>query len=365
MKRVLAMMLVLVLALGTFAGCGGGGGSSGFGGSGKVYDSALKAYAKVLDGSLTEKDLERLYPEEYWDYLAEDEGVSRQELWEQMEPILSMIWLMLENTYGEGYRVTYKVTDEEAIDEDDDRWPTATGNGMELGEVSQAYAIEVEYTIKGSKKEASTSGEGVAFRYDGVWYATLEMEDMDELLGMEMEDGDVVTTPQDTPVAMEPQSSRKITETQCDELLYRYFQLISGKGDADDLMVLYPDDTWEYVEDELDADLEDVKRGFTVEAEEVTELLEDTFGRNVKFTYTIGDIELCDEDELEEIQDVCGSAGLKARKLTEACRVELELTVKGSADRKTYDTEAVFYLYDGDWYLKQVELDALYDDIDY
>jgi len=350
MKRVLAMVLAMVLVL---SGCGGGGGS---GGSGKSYDSALKLYAKVLDGSLTEKDLERIYPEEYWDTLADNETMTPEEMWELLESLLKSVWSNMDDLFGEGYRVTYKVTDEEPIDEDDDRWP---GYGMDPDEISKAYAIEVEYTIKGSKEQMTMEAEGIAYRYDGQWYAILELEDdvMSDIMAGEQS--------QDTPVTMEPQDSGKITESQCEELIDGYFQLITGEGDADDLLMYFPEDTWEYMEDELELDLSDVKRGFANEAEEAAELLEDTFGRNVKFTYTILDIEAYDEDELEELQEECTSLGMKARKLTAACKAEVELTVKGSADRETYDTEAEFYCYDGQWYIKEIDLDELYDDIDY
>lgn len=356
MKRLIATILIVVLALGVFTGCGGGGG-----GSGKGYDAPLRIYVKMLDGSMSRTDLRRLLPEESWEVLAENEDMSQEDLWEQLEPMLEMVWAMLDKTYGKGYRVTYKVVDEELIDEDDDLWPAAEEMGLDPDKLTKAYALEVEFDIKGSKAQETIEGEGVAFCYDGAWYATMSLEDMGSLMGAGEE---IPTTSQNRPVVIEPEVSNVPTEAECEELMDCWVRLYTGKMDEDDVERMYPADFWEHAEDEMDMDIDDAVKSLRTQADDKKEQLRDTFGSNVKITYEILDRTPCDEEELEELQEECEDIGLKARKVTGACYVELEITVKGSKDKQIFDSEAVLYQYDGQWYFQDLDLDELNEYID-
>ena len=362
MKRLIAMILTVVLALGALTGCGGGGGGSGFlGSSGRVYDAPLKLYVKMLDGSMTQKDLKRLLPEESWEILTENENMSREELWEQLEPMLAMIWVALERTYGEGYRVSCRVTDEERIDEEDDRWPAVEEIGLDPDGLTKAYALELEITVKGSKEEQTVDGDGVAFCYEGVWYATLNLEEVGTLVAPGVDFG---TTSQEAPAVTDRESSDKPTVAECQELMDCWVRLYTGKADEDDVERMFPADFWEYAEDEMDMDVASAVEYLWIQAGEAKERLKDTFGSNAKITYEILDREACDEDTLEELQEDGTEIGLKARKMTGGCYVELEITVKGLLDKQTFDVEAMLYRYDGQWYCKDLDLDELNDYMD-
>ena len=302
MKRIVALVLALIMVV--LAGCGGGGSRTG---SGKTYDRPLKLYAKVLDGSLTQGDMKMLYPEEYWDYLAQNETLNIETMWTMVEVMLTQRWAMLDEAFGENYRVTYRVTEEELLDEDDDLWPGGA-YGLDTDKVDKAYEVTVEYTITGTKMQLTTEAEGVVYRYKGQWYANLELEgdELEQILTGEM-------TAQESVVENQPSPS--VNYSQYREPLDSCFRILTDQWSESDVERIYPQDMW----DARDTDPKEASKSLKEDANEVYDALSDSFGRNVEITYEIWSVEKFDQVELEDLQDEASDAGLRKRLLTDGC----------------------------------------------
>lgn len=143
-------------------------GSSG----GAPYADAVKTYEKYLNGNGAV--LEDMAPPELWRAFEEEEGESLEEYIayyeEEYEESLSEFYA---GTYGDDYKFTLTVIDEEECDEDTVR---QLENILEerydisLKNVESAYFLTGTVKISGSKKRFSDTGDLATIQINGKWY---------------------------------------------------------------------------------------------------------------------------------------------------------------------------------------------------
>ena len=126
-----------------------------------------------------EADPEDMYPEEVLEFF-EDNDIPFIDDWSDY---LENIREGTKDNYGKDVKITYEVTDEKEVDEDDleeiaekleDRY------GLDADSVQEGYEIEFEYTIEGSKDEYEMEDlMTIMLKIDGKWYVTNAWGDTD------------------------------------------------------------------------------------------------------------------------------------------------------------------------------------------
>ncbi len=111
-------------------------------------------------------------PEEYLDSMLELSGKTKKEFKESFEKAYDSVVGTYKAKYGDDYSVDFKVVDEFELEGDDydeflDDLKTL---GIAKKSVSEAYEIEVEFTIDGDKKRETVDKDFVAVKIDGTWY---------------------------------------------------------------------------------------------------------------------------------------------------------------------------------------------------
>lgn len=127
----------------------------------------------------------------------------------------------------------------------------------------------------------------------------------------------------------------------------RYFKSFATEN-VDKYLSAFPKKYIEKQEDEND-DLED-------EIEDLLEMFneyaEEEYGDRIRIKIKVTDKDKFDEDDLDDLRDRMKSYyDLSKSKITQAWELEVEVTIKGSEDKDTEDTDFIVFKYDGKWYL--------------
>lgn len=139
--------------------------------AGSGYKRAAKNY---INGTLKGKysAYEKMYPKEVWDYM--EENVSEDILDEDyFEDNYEDMIDYLEEEYGKDIKISYKITDKDKLDEDDLkdlRDSLKDTYDMAKKDVTAAYELELEVTVKGDDDEDTNDMDIVVYKYDGKWY---------------------------------------------------------------------------------------------------------------------------------------------------------------------------------------------------
>lgn len=146
-RRGASILAVLVMLL-TITGCGAGKSAP----VDKFFDGMEECDADLLLSA---------FPEEFV------ELAKSQDMDEYFEEMLEE----LEDEYGK-FKITYEITDEEELDEDDldDLCDMMEMVGIDGDEITEAWEIEVEATIKADGEEEDEDFTFVVFKLDGEWY---------------------------------------------------------------------------------------------------------------------------------------------------------------------------------------------------
>lgn len=133
--------------------------------------------------------------------------------------------------------------------------------------------------------------------------------------------------------------------------LDNYFAVM-GKGETKKIEALAPPEYWEYLEDEEDQDMDDVIDSFEDYWDEYSDYMEDEYGKNIKISYEILDEKELSEKKLEGIGEALEDTyDIDAKDVTAGYDLELEVTIKGSEDDDSEETEMSVVKINGDWYV--------------
>lgn len=124
-------------------------------------------------------------------------------------------------------------------------------------------------------------------------------------------------------------------------------------GDTSKVELVMPKDYWEYMDDEFDKDLDDIIDNFEDELKDLQKEQKSTFGKNIKYSYTIEEAKKVDKDDVKDIAEALAESYefVDEDDVTEAYEVEIELTIKGSKDDDSDDMEFVCVKIGSGWYL--------------
>ncbi len=133
------------------------------------------------------------------------------------------------------------------------------------------------------------------------------------------------------------------------------------KFDLNNIEDQVPEAYWDYIEEEYDVTLKDVKnqiKDLEDDYDEVKEYLKD-----YKISYEITDEDECDEDDLDDIRDdIKDNYGISKKDIKEAIILEIEISTENKEDEDDSYTEEITCIavkIDGAWYLVDEDCDFL------
>ena len=161
-----AATLTLIIALIAF---GGGG-----------YKKALNPYEKILNGKASEKTVEKMMPKDYWEYMDDEYDTTPEDLYDMIDENYDDMLDEMEEEYGENVKVSFKVVEKDKLSEKklDDLKDTYKECGMAKKNLTKAYKLKVEVTIKGSDDKDTEKMTMIVFKYKGKWYTDMNTMDL-------------------------------------------------------------------------------------------------------------------------------------------------------------------------------------------
>lgn len=142
--------------------------------AGGGYKSAINNYIDVMIKGQVNK-LDKLAPQEYWEYYEDNYDMNIDDLEKDAEDMVDTIIDMLEEEYGDNVRVSYKVTKEDKLTDNElneiregvnDRY------GIARKSVTEGYDISFDTTVKGNDDEMTSEASAYIVKIDGGWYLT-------------------------------------------------------------------------------------------------------------------------------------------------------------------------------------------------
>ena len=143
-----------------------------------VYTLGGRSYKKTIDTFVTSQfavdaqSIVELLPEKVVDKALEETGYSKTELVEETNDSLKKQVDSLDQSLGDDWKLSYKMTNVEDVTDDD--LDDLKSNYEDINvKVSAAKTVEVEFTLKGDETEVSNSLEISVIKVDRSWYLDL------------------------------------------------------------------------------------------------------------------------------------------------------------------------------------------------
>lgn len=157
-KIIAIIIAIAVIAAAVFGvvklvGCVTGGG----------VEAPVKNFVKFINNGDTDALL-KAFPESY-----------TKDMEDYLKDVDAMMLRMMEQEYGDDYKVSYKITDKKKIDKDDLKDIEDEENEMlesldiDKIEIKDGYELEVELKVKGSEDEDEDELEISVYKVDGRW----------------------------------------------------------------------------------------------------------------------------------------------------------------------------------------------------
>ena len=127
---------------------------------------------------------------------------------------------------------------------------------------------------------------------------------------------------------------------------------VTFKGKVEKITDLAPEEYWEYLEEEYDVDIDDIIDEAEDNLDDTLDSLEDEYGDNIRVTYKVEKKKELSEKKVEGIVEALADEyDLDEDKFGTAYELDLEMTIKGSEDDDTDDSEITVIKYAGKWYM--------------
>ncbi len=107
----------------------------------------------------------------------------------------------------------------------------------------------------------------------------------------------------------------------------------------------------------------DLKKSFKSTAESMNEYYEDKYGSDIKYSFTVTDTDVYDEEDFEDFvddieeeiedweEDNDKTSEIDVDKISKVMRVECDVTIKGSKRSKERNWDFIMVKYAGHWYI--------------
>ena len=126
---------------------------------------------------------------------------------------------------------------------------------------------------------------------------------------------------------------------------------VTFKGKVSQIKNLAPAEYWEYLEEEYDIEIDDIIDEAEDSFDDMMDYFEDEYGKNIRVTYKVVDKKKLSDKKIEGIAEALADKyDLDEDKFTDGYELEVEMTIKGSEDDDTDETEITVIKYKGKWY---------------
>ena len=123
-------------------------------------------------------------------------------------------------------------------------------------------------------------------------------------------------------------------------------------GKANKLEQLAPKEYWDYLEEENDMSLDDLKDQYEENWDDMLDMMEDQYGKNIKVTYKITDEDKISNRKMEKIAEALEDTyDIDANSVKEGYKVDAEMTIKGSDDDEEDEGTFNIIKIGGRWYM--------------
>ncbi len=142
--------------------------------AGGAYKKPLNTYEDVFFSGKADR-IEKLAPEEYWDYIEEKYDITVKDVikYYEDEEYFEKTLDALEEDCGKNIKVKYKVEEkDELTDKELDSIKEALKAKYDIPRknVTKAYELDVEWTVKGKDDEKDDEQKMTVVKIDGKWY---------------------------------------------------------------------------------------------------------------------------------------------------------------------------------------------------
>lgn len=137
-----------------------------------TYKGAIKNCFDVVYYGKT-NHLEDLAPDEYWDYMEEENDFDFDDYQEQADKNYANRVENLEEEYGDDYKVKYKITSKSEISKSKlKKIAKALKESYDIksSKVTKGYKLRLELTISGSEDDSEEKSTIYALKISGKWY---------------------------------------------------------------------------------------------------------------------------------------------------------------------------------------------------
>ena len=152
--------------------------------SGPAYGSALDTYFDVTVLCKFDK-LEKLAPEEYWEFVEEEEGMDIDDVKEFLEEYADEALEGLEDEYGKNLKVKYTVEKEKQWKDkkvEDVADAIEDAYDIDADSVKAVYELKLEVTISGSEDDDDEDAELFVIKIGSKWYVADIRESGDDYI---------------------------------------------------------------------------------------------------------------------------------------------------------------------------------------
>lgn len=130
------------------------------------------------------------------------------------------------------------------------------------------------------------------------------------------------------------------------------FVEVTFYGDVDLIENLAPEAYWEFVEDEYDIKIKDVKEYYEDKVfDALIDGLEDEYGEDIDVSYKIIETDSVSKSKFEKMKDTLKDKyDIPKKDIEDAVELKVELSIKGDDDKDSDETKFYAVQIDGDWY---------------
>ncbi len=124
------------------------------------------------------------------------------------------------------------------------------------------------------------------------------------------------------------------------------------KGKVAKFESLAPAAFWEYIEEEYDADLDDIKDDLEDMMEDALDDLEDEYGNHVKIKYEVKKEKELSEKKLKKLAEALDDTyDIDSKSVKAAYDLKVEMSIEGDDDDDEQDMEMTVVKIGGNWYI--------------
>ncbi len=147
------------------------------------YRGALNSYFDAIEDGNGKEYAKCMFFDEFVELLSEEANLSVDEFYATFDEYVEKCDYNLEAKFGSDYKISYKVTDSEKLDDDEKEYVEAAYSLMfDDVNLGSGYEFDLEITVKGSEDEKTYEANGAAIKINDDWViSSLVVEDYPEL----------------------------------------------------------------------------------------------------------------------------------------------------------------------------------------